>query len=47
MSVQAVSLAKKYGMDTFGARMEQVYAHVLTAEKKSSKRDTNNENADS
>jgi glycosyltransferase involved in cell wall biosynthesis len=46
MSVQAVSLSKKYGMDTFGARMEQVYAHVLSAGKKSSKRDTNNENAD-
>lgn len=46
MSVQAVSLAKKYGMDTFGARMEQVYAHVLSAGNKSRKRDTNNENPD-
>jgi glycosyltransferase involved in cell wall biosynthesis len=40
MATQANTLAKKYGMDTFGARMEQVYAHVLYTKKTSENNDS-------
>ncbi|WP_462324926.1 glycosyltransferase [Desulfoplanes sp.] len=45
MSAHAASLAEKYGMDTFGVRMERVYAHVLNAGKTSKNRDASDEGA--